>query len=68
MLRLDKGCQEARDEIHKVRIIRIIEMGFTERQANSAISKYINVQVIEYYFGSGCYVMTFYVYILFSDL
>nr|XP_027212766.1 uncharacterized protein LOC113805895 isoform X2 [Penaeus vannamei]XP_027212767.1 uncharacterized protein LOC113805895 isoform X2 [Penaeus vannamei] len=44
VLRLDKGCQEARDEIHKVRIIRIIEMGFTERQANSAISKYINVQ------------------------
>ncbi|XP_068220147.1 uncharacterized protein [Palaemon carinicauda] len=44
VLRLDKGCQEAQEEIRKVRIVRLVEMGFTERQANSAIRKYTNVQ------------------------
>lgn len=44
VLRLDKGCQEAQEEIRKVRIVRLVEMGFTERQANSAIRKYNNVQ------------------------
>lgn len=45
VLRLDTGCREAQEEIRKVRIIRIVEMGFTERQANSAIAKYKYVQV-----------------------
>ncbi|XP_071522085.1 uncharacterized protein [Panulirus ornatus] len=44
VLRLDTGCREAQEEIRKVRIIRIVEMGFTERQANSAIAKYRYVQ------------------------
>lgn len=44
VLRLDKGCHEAQEEIRKVRIVRLVEMGFTERQANSAIRKYKNVQ------------------------
>ncbi|XP_042209187.1 protein STIP1 homolog isoform X4 [Homarus americanus] len=44
VLRLDKGCQEAQEEIRKVRIVRIVEMGFTERQANNAIAKYNHVQ------------------------
>lgn len=62
MLRLDKGCQEARDEIHKVRIIRIIEMGFTERQANSAISKYSHVQVIKMFVFINEYYIDIYYY------
>ncbi|XP_069953335.1 uncharacterized protein [Cherax quadricarinatus] len=44
VLRLDKGCQEAQEEIRKVRIVRIVEMGFTERQANNAIARYNHVQ------------------------
>ncbi|XP_045614639.1 uncharacterized protein [Procambarus clarkii] len=44
VLRLDKGCQEAQEEIRKVRIVRIVEMGFTERQAKSAIAIYNHVQ------------------------
>ncbi|KAK3874767.1 hypothetical protein Pcinc_020329 [Petrolisthes cinctipes] len=44
VLRLDPGCQEAGEEIKRVRVTRIVEMGFTTRQAGSAIAKYTHVQ------------------------
>lgn len=45
VLRLDAGCLEAREEIKRVRVTKIVEMGFTARQADNAITKYTHVQV-----------------------
>lgn len=45
VLRLDSGCLEAREEIKRVRVTKIVEMGFTTRQADNAITKYTHVQV-----------------------
>lgn len=45
VLRLDAGCLEAKEEIKRVRVTKIVEMGFTTRQADNAITKYTHVQV-----------------------
>lgn len=44
VLQLDKGCEEAQMELINVRINRIVEMGFSENEAKSAIKKYLHVQ------------------------
>ncbi|XP_076042543.1 uncharacterized protein LOC143026293 isoform X2 [Oratosquilla oratoria] len=44
VLRLDRRCEEAQQEITKVRIIRIKEMGFSDHQAKAAIKRHIFVQ------------------------
>ncbi|XP_013785671.2 uncharacterized protein LOC106469705 [Limulus polyphemus] len=44
VLKLDKDCSDAVEELQKVRSVQIIEMGFTEAQADSAISHYGTVQ------------------------
>lgn len=45
VLRYDPGCEDAIQEINKVRKKRIVDMGFTELQAKAAIKKYVQVQV-----------------------
>ncbi|KAK8379857.1 hypothetical protein O3P69_019686 [Scylla paramamosain] len=44
VLRLDETCKEAYEEIKQIMISRIIEMGFTQGQAISAVAKYSTVQ------------------------
>ncbi|XP_076364346.1 uncharacterized protein LOC143253820 isoform X2 [Tachypleus tridentatus] len=44
VLKLDKDCSDAVEELQKIRSVQIIEMGFTEAQADSAISRYRTVQ------------------------
>ena len=44
VLQLDKGCEEAQIELINIRINRIVEMGFTENEAKSAINNHLHVQ------------------------
>ncbi|KAK6185754.1 hypothetical protein SNE40_007916 [Patella caerulea] len=44
VLKLDKNCEEAVQELLRVRTYQLTEMGFTKQQAEGAIKKYGSVQ------------------------
>ncbi|XP_033633177.1 uncharacterized protein LOC117294769 [Asterias rubens] len=44
VLKLDKNCEDAVEELHKTRISRLMEMGFNRPQCDAAIRQYGSVQ------------------------
>ncbi|XP_022098254.1 hsp70-Hsp90 organizing protein 1-like isoform X2 [Acanthaster planci] len=44
VLKLDKNCEDAVEELHKVRVGRLMEMGFSRPQSDAAIRQYGSVQ------------------------
>ncbi|XP_038045539.1 uncharacterized protein LOC119720084 [Patiria miniata] len=44
VLKLDKNCEDAVEELHKVRVYRLMEMGFNRPQSDAAIRQYGSVQ------------------------
>ena len=45
MVQLDEDCEDARQELENVKILQVMEMGFSEDQAYTAIQQCSTVQV-----------------------
>ncbi|XP_067144359.1 uncharacterized protein [Centruroides vittatus] len=45
VLKLDKNCTDAEQELYKVRTLQLMEMGFSKQQAETTINHYGNVQM-----------------------
>ena len=47
VVQLDETCSEAYSEIRRIRVARIVEVGFPEARAAEAVARYSTVQVRE---------------------